>query len=418
MSNAARTGRRRRFLHEGSAESSSRSSSQSQSKDADTSDVASGDRYAHRSDSASFAIAKRLLPLTWGNLTLTMLGLVTTLSVLVAAAAYSSQYLPTGSWVSAELFALGVPATLSAWFASSLWLAIAAVSFVLFGVRRQRMDDLRCHYRWWLVAATTALAMSLNTSIGGHQFFANGMAQLVGWSPLPMNAFWWLLPATLVVGGIAIRMLFDLAESRWAQVTSIMAMLTIFCGWSVEAGLVPNSVANVSPLLLSSLVGPAVTLMGTTLLLVATMLYSRHIVLEEGGLIAKPAAKVVAAKSSATPEQPTASSKSKNSKKETPREATSAVAEKSTQRTNTEAKPSLATEPVAQPEKSARSRAEQRAEEKRQRKAAAQASSEPTLWVSGEDSNYEDEYEESGAPRKLSKAERKRLRKQKARHAA
>lgn len=416
MSNAARAGRRRRFLHEGSSESSNRSSSQSKSNEADASELATGNRYAHRADSASFAIAKGLMPQTWVTLSTTVLGLLGALAILVTAAMYGPQFFRADSFVAPEIFLLGLPGTISAWFASSLWLAIAGSSLVLFGVRRQRMDDLRCQYRWWLVAAFVALVMSLNASIAGHQYLANGLAQLVGWSPMPMNAFWWLVPAGLIAGGIAIRMTLDLAESRVALSVAILAMLTLSLGWGVEAGLMPNAIANISPILVSPLFGPTTSLAGTSLLLIATLLYSRHIVLEEQGVIAKPATRTITKPAA----KPVAKAKIKAAELEEP-----AVAEKPTQRkSNATNKTTIEPKAKAQePSESVRApeptRAERRAEEKRQKQAEAKSTaSEPTLWVSGDDSSYQDEYEENGAPRKLTKAERKRLKKLKARHAA
>ncbi len=410
MSNAARAGRRRRFLHEGSTESFNRSSSQSQSNDAKANEAATGNRYAHRASSASFAMAKRLLPQTWVSLVSVMLGLIGATAMLVAIDRYGFRLLSADSLFASETMQFGATATLSAWFASTLWLAIAGVSLVLFGVRRQRMDDLRCQYRWWLVAAMFSLFMSLNASINGHLLMANCLAKVVGWSPLPGNAFWWFMPAALICGGLAVRLILDLTESRLALTAAVLAMLTISFGWSVEAGFMPNSLAEGSPLLASPIFGPAVSLVGTSLLLLTALFYSRHIVLEEGGVIARPVSKPLPKKSAITSKATT--SKSGN--------ADSAVA--TNQPRSESPSPSV---PMEQREASAKlssatpTRAERRAEEKRQRQAKANSGvSEPTIWVSGDDSNYQDEYEEQGASRKLSKAERKRLRKQKARHAA
>ncbi len=411
----ARAGRRRRLLHEGASEANS-----SSNKQASETSSASGVRYAPGVDSLSFSVARRLFPQTPAQVALTTLGTIGIVSLAVLAAYLGAQSIEQPTNAFTYLFAFSGPGTFGTWVASTLWLGVGFVAYILYGIRRHKLDDLKSQYRWWVVAALSAVVMSFITSVDFHNVFANQMTAMTGWSAFANHAVWWLLPGVLLCGGLVIRMAIEQAESKTSLALAILAVIVTSLGWTAEAGLVPESLQASYEWLGYAWLGSALSTFGTAFLLLGNLMYARNIVREADGVIARPE-KTASTKSSA-------SSNKRASKSQEPKvEAKSDSDSKSAKSNATEEETTLSiaesTEYESEQVKTEQyypSKAERRAEAKRRRKEAAaeQTEESDSRWVSGSESDYQDEYDESNGPRKLSKAQRKRLRKQKARRAA
>ncbi|MEO1498848.1 MAG: hypothetical protein AAFV43_17045, partial [Planctomycetota bacterium] len=206
---SARAGRRRRLLHEGANASSS--SADNSAPPIPT----AGGRYALREDSVSAHIAADLAPRSAAALAACTAAAGALVAGLVAIDAYglaaASSGVPGG-----RLLLLDGVGSIAGWVGSAAWLVVAALSLVVFGLRRQRMDDVRCAYRWWLAGGVAATLLSANAATHSHQILAGLIADSTGFSPLPANAFWWLALGLPIFGLLAVRLVVDASASRLA----------------------------------------------------------------------------------------------------------------------------------------------------------------------------------------------------------
>ncbi|MEN1681731.1 MAG: hypothetical protein AAGJ46_19280, partial [Planctomycetota bacterium] len=233
---------------------------------------------------------------------------------------------------------------------------------------------------------------------GGHAIAAGIIAERVGWSPLPADAFWWLLPAAIVIGGLATRVFFDLKESRLTAAAAILS--AVFCGIALAGGIgfaLPIDVAE-------PVVTAAATQLAIGLAAVSLLAYSRRIVLEATGVLAAPAKREAKSETTEQGEEVELKPAPKPSRKA--KAAASAA---------TPAKPTLATSTASTSTSTKASTPKSNARATQPRTAAKKAEpAQETQWVDGSQGEMDD-YGDEGTPRKLSKAERKRLRRQKAR---
>lgn len=398
MTSTARTGRRRRMLQEGTAGLPNPATGGEPQQ-------ATHRRYTPREGSVSFAVAESLLPrsplamLAFGACAALAVGVLVWADGLAATRALGEIPLAT-----AQLLQIDQPGGLARWYEGSLWLAVAVQAVLLFGLRKHRTNDLGNSYRWWLLVAGVALGMSVCAATQAHGAVAHQLAALTGFSPLASDAFWWFVPGGLVLTGVAVRSLLEMKESRIAAVAGVLAATTIALGWVVSAGLMPAAVAGLSPVLGSPLVAPVASLAGVTLVLIALLGYSRRIIRETLGELSppKPANKPAVQSSDATEEGVAAEENPAQTKRAKTATKAIKVAER-TRRAEPQDEPELV--PTA---------AQRRAQRKR---AAAKIEAADSRWVSGPEGD--DDYEEDGPKRrKLTKSERKRLRREKERRAA
>ncbi|QDT69941.1 hypothetical protein MalM25_28850 [Planctomycetes bacterium MalM25] len=386
----ARAGRRRRMLHEGAGATGSVASNP------EPTTPSSRVRYTPRDGSASFAVASGVLPRSPLALAGVVIGLVAVTAALVWADRFSAGIATANAGV-ARLLSFAQPGSLAAWWEAALWLAVSVQALLLFGVRRQRTDDTRGAYRWWIVVALAALGMSLNSATHAHAAVAVQLAAVTGFSPLAGDAFWWLVPGGLILGGIAIRSLLEIKESPVAAAIGVTGFVIGSVGWLAAAGLMPGLV----PTLASPLFAPAAALAAVSLASVTLLLYSRRIVREAAGEVEAPVATPKAVERNADAQELKLSAEPEPAPKPTkPKRQT------------------VAATPEPEAEFAEPDIVPTRAAKRAKRNAALQASEEPDRWVSGAEGYNDDGYDDGPSTRKLSKAERKRLRREKARRAA
>jgi hypothetical protein len=261
------------------------------------------------------------------------------------------------------------------WCSAVLLLLIAAYARVIFMLRRHRVDDYRGRYRIWRIATWTAVGLSMNAVVGLHEPLARIVASWTGWNLLANQSGWWLLGAMLFGGWIMIRLVIDVASCRSALVVMVLAMGCYLAAGVDSAGWWSQQWLGAW----SGLMVRSLPFSGNLLLLAALMFYARYVVLDVQGL-------VQVTKRSSSQQHP-------------------AVA----------AKPSQADNPVGRvAESSAKKRASQSAHQTEPTVAQPKPKV-STHWVDGTESESDTVSER---PRRMSKAEKKRLRKLKTRQAA
>ena len=266
-----------------------------------------------------------------------------------------------------------------AWSSAVVLLLAAAFARVTYMLRQHRVDDYRGRYRMWRLATWLGVALSVNAVVGLHEPISRVLGQLTGWQLLAGNVGWWLGAALVVCLWVVVRLVLDMAECRGALSAAILAIgcyaaagVVVATGWSPEwlgawAGATTRSLPFV----------------GHLLMLAAVMLNARYVVRDVQGLIThRPSRspKVVGTGDQALQTGKTDQSASSSGEK-----------------------PAASNQPSPAPAKVA-----ERANTK---------SDQSTQWIDGSEQDDDSEHN-SGQKRRLSKAERKRLRKLKARNAA
>ncbi|MEN0109343.1 MAG: hypothetical protein AAF805_01345 [Planctomycetota bacterium] len=394
MSAATRGNRRRRLLHDGAAETTVPAS-------VDAAAGATRVRYTPREGSVSFAVAAGVSPRSVVAVGATVLLLAGVSATLLWADSFGVALATTGRHTAAaDLLMVDKPGSLASWWTAVLWLAFAAQAVLVFGMRRHRTDDLRGGYGWWAAVALAGVAASVASATPTASAAAAALAAATGFSPMPGDAFWWFAPVALAGLCLYGGSMAELRESLPAAASATLAALAALAKGVFGAGLLPETVTAELPVD-SSLVAPSASMIAASAAWFALVAYAGRIVRETVGEVAPPQPKPAAETKPAA-----------------------------------EAKPDVAPKPRAVAKRVAASEpAEDAPARKPSRRAAAAKKAEPaprlhkvepdpepetngTQWVSGGDGYEEEDYGEATQRRRLSKAERKRLRKLKARRAA
>jgi hypothetical protein len=169
------------------------------------------------------------------------------------------------------------------WLAGMLLAAGAVLSLVTFGIRLHRVDDYRGRYRVWLWTAAALVWASLDVTTGIHDAVGLGIATLAGktlenGSLAAACTISWLALYGLIFGTLAIR----LAIEIWCSWPSIAA-LAIAGLLYLLAGLgVLDMLPHQAPLV-ESVVQTSIVLLAHVALFSAIALYSRHVYLDATG---------------------------------------------------------------------------------------------------------------------------------------
>ena len=167
-----------------------------------------------------------------------------------------------------------------AWASAAMFLAVACYASLIYSLRRHRVDASRGQYRVWRIAIWTAVALSFNAVVQIHEPLASVLGHRTQWNLLPQHMGWWLVPASLLGGWLLIKLIVDARECR----TTLLAYgLTLICFGGAAAGNLGWAPAQLENL--PGILSRALPFAANLLLLTGTLLYARYIVLDVQGLI-------------------------------------------------------------------------------------------------------------------------------------
>jgi hypothetical protein len=175
----------------------------------------------------------------------------------------------------------GLSQGLIAWSSAMVLLTAGMYARLIFMLRRHRVDDYRGHYRIWRTASWLAVLLSLNSVLALHGPAARMIGNSAGWQLLAGQSGWWLALAVLVCGPLLVRLTLDMAESR-AALTAIFLAIACYttAGVAVAIDWAPAWLGAWSDLLDHSL-----PFLGHVLMLAAIMLNARYVLLDVQGLL-------------------------------------------------------------------------------------------------------------------------------------
>ena len=169
------------------------------------------------------------------------------------------------------------------WFSSLVLAAAAALAVVTFGIRVHRVDDYRGRYRVWLWTAAALAWASLDAGTHIHDSLGLAIAHLAG-KPLLLGTgaaactISWLALYGLVFGTLAIRLAIEVWQSLPAFTALAVAGLCYLLAGLATLEMLPQQ----GPLV-DSVVRTTILLVGHVGLFSAVALYARHVVLDAGG---------------------------------------------------------------------------------------------------------------------------------------
>ena len=216
---------------------------------------------------------------------------------------------------SSAAFDLTARGNMTEWLAAVVLFMASGFCVLTYSIRRHRIDDYRGRYRVWLGAALACLLLSANSVTGLHEVLSDVLTRATGWSALRDGAAWWLALAGLPLAWIFVRVLLDIRECRIAAAALAGAAACYGVSAASFLGYVPVVEARIRPIITA-----APLLLGHWLLFTAIVANARFVVLDAQGLVAvrrrtktKRAESTVSAKAGAGKSaQPTATSSSAN----------------------------------------------------------------------------------------------------------
>ncbi len=220
-----------------------------------------------------------LAPRTHLSLALIFLAGATSITGLVAGYLYLPEMAAWGSKDGFAALELGARGSLASWLSSVLLGFSAVAALIVWSVRRHKLDDYRGHYRWWLIAAAAWLLMSVDATTGIHDALRVVMTKLSSNAgPLAGHAWWIGLWGLILVTTVA-RLLLDMRACRSALVVTMLSM-----GLWIAALVLRFAGLNLTEIRLTLAVETS-KMGGHLLLLLGSLLYARHVILHSQGLL-------------------------------------------------------------------------------------------------------------------------------------
>ena len=131
----------------------------------------------------------------------------------------------------AQLFHLRSPHSIAQWLTCQLWMMTAVAAWMIFQLRRHKLDDYRARYRIWVALAIAAAFSSFEASSSGLLLL--GMS-IDGWARKEIGYGGWplvLASFASIIGVIGIRLCSELKTAPMSVVSWLFGLLA----WAVSA---------------------------------------------------------------------------------------------------------------------------------------------------------------------------------------
>lgn len=241
---------------------------------------ASGGEYGQRSFIKSRAHVVDLVPQRYSALALFFLAMVAVIAGLESLYAWMPKLAPYTADGHVAAFDLGGEGSLAAWFSSLQLLAASVVAWIIYSIRRHKQDDYHGRYRIWITAAGVWFVMSVDEAASLHEGFAAMMVVVSGTRIAGDGALWWMMPYTAILAYVGLRLVIEMRRARLATASLLLAggcyaaavAARFDLGW-VESGPV------------SVMLKEGCEMAGNLWLLMSMVLYAGYVILESQGLL-------------------------------------------------------------------------------------------------------------------------------------
>lgn len=223
-----------------------------------------------------------LVPLSGWMLTLAIGGMLLAVGGLIGLHQAADHLQATLGRSAADSLRIHGPASLSGWLASTLLAAAAGLSLFIFSLRRHRIDDYHGRYRMWILVA---VACAIGNLVEGSSLAAivhSLCSAACGATGLRPDI---VCPAamTTLIAGLVIRLGLEIRRCGPATMTLVLAGVSFGVAGAANFGWPIAHSPAMFPLWLRGS-----WLLGYVFLLTTLLLYSRRVQLEVAGAVALP----------------------------------------------------------------------------------------------------------------------------------
>jgi hypothetical protein len=175
---------------------------------------------------------------------------------------------------------LSQPANLAAWFTSVAFGGAGLLATIIYGLRRFRLDDYQGQYRLWLFVVPSLFLGSICSIVPLHETWSLVCARLIG-SQIndALTKFWWVAPALLAIVGIGGRVFFEVKRNRTCLAAGLVGIASLSACLLAKSGYLAIAEVEESVLIWGT------QMLGAGSLALCCMLYARQMLLEIEGVL-------------------------------------------------------------------------------------------------------------------------------------
>jgi len=176
---------------------------------------------------------------------------------------------------------LSATANLSCWVSSSILALAAFTALLIYRLRRHLVDDYRGRYRVWIWGAMLLLLASANCTAGLERMVTDISTQLSGTEFLGDGYVWWIIVASIITTPLTALLLIDMRHSYMSCLVMLMAL---GC-YSTAAALRLGLLQTVFPVAATIQVEATVTAahLGHLMVLMSLWTFARYVLLGAQG---------------------------------------------------------------------------------------------------------------------------------------
>ena len=175
------------------------------------------------------------------------------------------------------------PANIGSWLSTIMLLIASAFTLLAFLVRQHRADDYRGRYSVLLWASAAFFLASIDATAGLNRFVQGLMIAASGAVDHSDNGNSWIVFYSLIYGTLACRLIIETRSSRG----TVSALVGAGCFYTV-AVIFRSDMIPLDGGRLHAMAESTARLLGHLLLMFSTIVYARHVVLDARGLLKVP----------------------------------------------------------------------------------------------------------------------------------
>ncbi|OYV87977.1 MAG: hypothetical protein B7Z73_09375 [Planctomycetia bacterium 21-64-5] len=233
-----------------------------------------------------------LVPRRYSILFVGLFAGLTVVAGLEAAYLYLPQWAAVTSDGQLAAVDLEAEGSLANWF-SSMTLALAAVvAAIIFSLRRHRQDDYHGRYRVWLWAALLWMTMSVDESASLHEGFKELASHFSGQRGYGDGSIWWIAGYGLVFAALGTRLFLEMRCCRLSSTALVAGVGCYVAAVAAKIGVVPELHGTYAVM-----AEEGCEMLGNVLLLFSMATHARYTILDAQGALSTKAKKAAKAKS-------------------------------------------------------------------------------------------------------------------------